>query len=281
VVLFHFAEEKDMKVPYALIFCWLVSVCASAQGQQSPTVKATPQEWDRWKWTREAWTGDEKPYLRIRQQIDRLIAQGNNPEELAKKYKTQAKSWMKPLDQYRWSYAAYEAARKVNFKGQARRLQDIQDALQEAAFANPPRSYEYARLRFLSMVRLAPYNKLKVVGKRLVDENPKDYEVRFFYVAVLDAGLSIQDEKESLQHANALIKALPKKPTVYSLMGEVYYKIWLRTSNPSDADKAIAYYKKFMAMAPKDHAFQEGARKQIFFIRKLQEHKAKRVKAVR
>ncbi len=183
---------------------------------------------------------------------------------------------MEPQAQFRWAYAAYEAARKTNFVNQHKTLRDIEQALQRAASVSPPRNYEYARLRFLAIARNSPYHNLKPVGERLVRRNPQDHEVRFYLVELLDPGLHSEEKQSALMHARFLAQALPEKPTVHSLLGSVYWRIWLKSKSPADADKAIAGYRKFLQTAPPNHPFRRGAESQIKFIRHMQERQANR-----
>jgi len=152
-----------------------------ATGTQKPTID--------WSWTTEEWTGNSQPYQQIQTEVQKLSEKKQLTNEVLQKQKVAAHQ--KPSDpqaQFRWGYAAWSvAAATPDLIERARLLKGVANALD---LASSPRTYEYARLRFIMEAREAPFNELKRVGQRLVERNANDHYVKYYLVAVLDPGKS-------------------------------------------------------------------------------------------
>ena len=255
-----------MKILQFLMFALALSANVSnSRGQAND--KSSIGQWspNEWAWTSEKWTGDGQPYLRMRQEIDQLITNGQNPDTLALQYKALAsKDSSNSQSQFRWGYAAYKTAAKPGALPSLK-LDGVEFALRRA---KEPRNYEYTRLHFLVVARLTPYHQLKELGTRLLRHNPKDDEVKFYLVSILDPGLYNTEKQQALKLAQELARSQPKRASTYSLIGETYLKVWIKSKSQGDADKSIAAYQQFLRLAPPNHQFRRQAQNWIKFLQK-------------
>ena len=254
-----------MKIRVSLLLVLLSATSNKAWAQTNYVPQVGKWSPHAWVWTTEEWTGDEKPYQRIRLYIDKFIAQGQKPDNLARKYKVLAqKDTSDPQAQFRWGYAAFRAAAKSATP--ELHLQGVENAFE---WTNSPRTAEFARVWFLVIARNSPYHRLSSVGERLVRRFPKEDELKFYVIKVLDPGLVASERPKSLKLARELVQSQPKRPSAYSVLGETYFKIWTKSKNPADANKAIAAYRKVIQIAPPNHPSCKEAQGWIKFIQRL------------
>lgn len=220
-----------------------------------------------WAWTAESWTRDDKPYLKIRQNIDKAVAGGQKPDALLTKY--QALAQKKPYDpqaQFRWAYAAWQARKAVDsYDQQYRRLWRTQRAF---ARVPSPHVYEYARLRFLVEAWFRRVPQFKGVGERLAHRNSNDYEVKYYLASILDTSPLAEERERALGYAKDVIRLQPKRPSSYSLLGGVYFSSWLKTKNRSDAEKAIAAYQQYLQLASPNAEWRPQAKRLIQILQR-------------
>ena len=223
-----------------------------------------------WAWTTEKWDASDRPYQQIRDNIWRSISSGQKPEILDAKYRALAKSeaYHPPYDsvaQFRWAYVAYQA---VIVNPQLIDHSDFAAATQALGYGPSPRSYEYARLRFLMEAMSWPDIHLKVAGERLLARVPDDFQVKYQLTHVLASGsTSSQNMNQAVLYAQQLVRAMPSKGRMYGLLGETYYTRWLSGKSSMDGDNAIAAYEKYLALAPPNDSFRHQAQ---YLIKKIQ-----------
>ena len=226
-------------------------------------------------WIIEMWTGKDAQYRQIRNNIDQRMARGEDVALIAYNLRKQLRHPLDTKEQFRWAYAAYQTVKHEKDTNPDQTIGDIVLALRNADHMNPPRSYEYSRLRYLAMVRAFPEYMLKPMGERLLKRNPKDYDVMFCQVVVLEPGVNKVDEATSLAYTRTLIKVQPNTPRPYRLLGDVYYKMWLNRVLHHSADepvvfnKALAAYNKALQVARPNDPFREKVKASIVNIQKL------------
>ncbi len=202
-------------------------------------------------WTTEAWTADEEPYTRIKNEILIAEAKGKSPDMMAMEYKVIAlQKQSDPLPRFRWAYAAYLTG--------IRSKPYSTDKLRQAAsglgvFTPSPQSYEFTRLRFLTESFLGEplnYPDLIIVGKRLARRNPKDMEVRVQLCQILSVGPTLADRQNAVTHAKELLSIKPKDFYYIGNLATVYNHLWSRTRKRSDRLAAIVAYRHYVRLAP-------------------------------
>ena len=235
----------------SLVFVYIVP-CVCAANRASVRM---PVANDQWNWAREGWTGDNRPYHRVRTEVNRAISQGQKFVKLMTKYKLLAQKSSKPLDKFRWAYVTYQAA----IKGSSFSDKELLHVMKSLRNISSPKTYDYIRLRFLIESRAWPFRQLKKVGERLAERNPKDYEVKYYLVKILNPGRYLSERQEALRYSRDLIRIAPKRLSAHTALGFTYFKIWLVTKNKDDGDKSIAAYRKYLELAPSNHNFRKQA----------------------
>lgn len=220
-------------------------------------------------WINAPWTEDDQPYQRIRDSVDRALADGHKPPDLLKQY--QAALAKAPSDyqaQFGYYYAAYKAATAPGANDPNIGLQ-ILGHLSTALIKSPyPHTYNYARLAFLC----GQYNwidpKMKSLALRLVRRDPNDYDVKFYAVSTLAANPAPADRALAVAYAQDLTQRYPKKPSVYGLLASLHYQAWLRTKDRNEAAHAIAGYRQYLQLAPPDFKFRKQAGEYIMQLQR-------------
>jgi len=266
--------QRGLKI--LVVSCVLSSVCtpvfAQRQDTRSPEelAKATEDGLKRqYGWATEAWSENtDKKYQAVRRSIDLQLRQGVPAAQLAQRFQPTRSQFNNPLIQFRWGYAAYEAMRASNFQDAAQ----IQSRLQWAAFTapTPPRSAEFARLLFLAHCRIGTYAPIKTLGERLVREFPDDFEVKWLAFHDLKPGRTIEHRRLALTWAKQLKKQQPKKPGINLLIPSIYDKVWAVEQTRPAANKAIAEYRTYLRITPRNDPQRAWAEKEIRFIQKFQ-----------
>lgn len=264
------------KALITLGFLVLNASVGTSQPEARTNPPAPPNDSAYWAWLSEPWTGSDKPYIRTRNAIDSALAKGQDPNALLGKYKVLSQS--KPRDpqaQFAWGYAAFRASRAEtrNFNESQRKLAGVSNAL---AVPLSPRSYQYARLRFLTMVESYILdNRLRKVGERLARRNPKDWDVKHGLIRVLvyTTRLETTEKRQALAYAQELLRLDPKRPKGYADLGTIYYASWMASNNKLDADKAVSAYKRYIRLVPPDDDSRQLAER---IIKRIQETQAKK-----
>ncbi len=215
-------------------------------------------------WINAPWTEDDQPYQRIRDSVDRALADGQKPTDLLKQYQA---ALVKAPGNYRaqfgYYYAAYKGATAAGASNSNIGLQILGNLFINLIRRQYPHTYNYARLAFLC----GQYNwidpELKAVGLRLVRRDPSDYDVKFYTVSTLGGSPVPADHDLAVAYAQDLIRRYPRKPSVYGLLAFVHYQAWLREKDPKEAAQAIAGYQQYLQLAPPDFKFREQAKRYI------------------
>jgi tetratricopeptide (TPR) repeat protein len=238
------------------------------------TANRAPVSVSTWAWTREPWTGDEKPYRRLRAVINTAIAKKQLTAKDLQQYKAQAaKKPVDPQAQFRWGYAAYELMlRTANPQAKAQYMKGVVDAL---SFPASPRTYEYARLRFLLEARNSPDPNLIGLSKRLLQRNPRDSYVKYYSTTLLRPSIPAE-RKQAIAHARQMIQRDPKKAKPHSVLGGIYFRSWMTSMSQADANQAIAAYRQYLKLAPPADTFRKSAEANIRMIQTIQSRRAKR-----
>lgn len=236
----------------------------------------------RYGWVNEPWTGDAKPYQDMKAEIDRSIFKGQKAEAITsalQKYKAEARKQPNDaLAQYAWAFAAYKTALidstlanpklKGKEEGEAQRqvVFPTLAALRRVAF---PRTYEFARLRFLLEVFEFPKSELSPVGRRVAERDPKDYKAIRAYLRVA-APKTPQERQQAIGFAQTLIRLHPQDPQYRAVLGSMYGRSYARTGNKQYKALAIAGYQDFLRMAPANDPFRPHARDMIEIYKEAQ-----------
>lgn len=242
--------------------CFVQAIIPSSSEQKNSTDS-------KWTWTDEKWNGNDTPYVKIRQSIDKAIAAGQKPDTLLKKYQVIGKAQpSNPQAQFQWAYAAWQARKAVDkYKDQYQKLSPVREVLVKVT---SPATYQYVRLRFVIEAWFFPASELKFVGERLIKRNPNDYDVKYYLVSILDTSTSSAEWKTALKYAKDLIRIDSKRSSAYSALGGVYFASWLKTKNKLHGKEAINAYRKYLVIAPKNAEWRAQAERLIKTIQKEQ-----------
>ncbi len=217
---------------------------------------------DGWAWAAQPWTGDDKPYQQIRKNIYNEIASGQNAEELLARYKAQAEA--KPADpqaQFAWAYAALRLSAFPGRQDTKVDLTGLPDALAGAPY---PRTYDYARIRFLAQASLRPMGQLEELGKRLAQRDPADVPVKFRLIQVLRQIPSPPENAQAVRLAEEFVKSDPQQLIYRATLANVYEDAFVDFgSKKSSGDKAIAAYQEYLRLASPDDPNREGVERTI------------------
>lgn len=230
----------------------------------SNNVPPSFMERTKWDWTNDKWTGDERPYVIARRQIDQAYAEGKSPELLIQKYREATEKgprihaastlFYDPLACYRWAYAVWKTiTSKSPLREQGRHMSGVAEAL---ASASSPHTYEYTRLRFFLAAWYIPSYRLKNVGLRLLKHSPSDLDVKYQMVNVVSSSVTPENNRLAFTYARELVHLRPQRPSSYAALGGAYDDSWEFLGNSADAPKAIAAYQHCLAMMPPDTSWR-------------------------
>ncbi|HEX8234504.1 MAG TPA: hypothetical protein VF600_00960 [Abditibacteriaceae bacterium] len=241
------------------------SYCAATE--ELHVLPVTRQHPPGWEWTNEKWMGNDRPYRDLRRSIEQAVKRTNQRDVavLVEKYRKRAVAHpVDPKAQFAWGYATLEGRRKgytIN-RDVARR---VSLALTDAT---SPKTYQYARLRFLMTMHWGTYPQLKSLGQRLLLREPRDNEVKYYVVRLLSSG-SGKEKQQAMNYAQELVRLQPKWSGSYSALGEVYREIFFTNKDLAAGDKAIAAFRKSIQLMPPD-SNHENTDYLIKIIRKWQ-----------
>ena len=274
--MLHQSASRRCAMVYSLILIYLCApaVAATEKTQIKRMSKVTmAQAYDDFSWTREAWTGDDKPYQQARTEIEGQFIDAKNPELLLQNYKTDAlKSPHDTLAQFRWACAAYTYASKKTVKDEVG-FRILPSVILALASVPSPHTYDYDRLRFLiqSFAIVVPY-QLKSIAERLLKKNPEDALVKYALAALLNNSNNSRDRVMAMVYAQQLVNKYPKDAKYYSLLAGFAYTTWFRSKTQTDANKAIAAYQRYLDIAGPDELFRENAQFYVKDIQQMQDH---------
>lgn len=205
---------------------------------------------DGWGWAAQPWTGGDAPYQKIISDINKDLDKGQKPDALIAGYKAKADASPKdPQAVFGWAFAVWRVATwSDEYRKRYSDFTDLPDALAGASF---PRTYSYARLRFLIQAQVRTMPQLQELGERLVKQNPKDNDVKYQLIHVLRQTPARPENQEALKLAQELVQSDPKAALYYQVLGSVYLDAYIDFGfNKADGDKAIAEFQKELELRP-------------------------------
>ena len=217
-----------------------------------------------WSWLTEKWNGDDRPYLHTVAGIDKISNRKTLLSLLKTYQRQQAQQPQSALALFRLALVVYNLASEptVSYAEgyQELGIEKINIAFQQVP---SPRTYSYARLRFLIASYIMPIDLLKTVGERLLKHNPTDSDVQFYLVRNHTAASQASERARGIACAQDLVRKFPARAAFYSLLGFVYHASWIYTHSKSDALKAVSAYRRYLDLAPADATFRTGAQDMI------------------
>jgi len=257
----------------------LLPICVNAQVRHQTTKASTDAivvstlehkyRWLKdWGWTKAVWPKTNDVYLNIRLKLDNELAAHKDTDALTLKYARYAGQHPHdPQSLYRWGYVTFALATQRGSGPESRKnkLQDVREAF---PFARVPNSFEYSRLRFLVYAQNYGFQQLVPLGERLLRQQPNDFDVNYYLVVCLNNyDRDSPNQQKALLYTQKLIRQKPNVPSVYALLGAVYYRLWFYTREKKYADNAIIAYQKYLQIAPSSYQFRKNAQDNIEWIR--------------
>lgn len=221
--------------------------------QSYASLMANPHE----AWLTEPWTDDNTPYMRSRQTLDALNNKHLITVGLMNGYRL---SYLEhkddPKEAFRWAYATYLMLHStVVFPHE-----DIAHSAILDRFPKPsPKTYDYARLRFLLAVQGIAKPKYKEIAARLYKHDPNDVKITASYARVLSMTNTQEDKQKALSLARKLIRQDPNDSKHETLLGSIYFISWYSAHEAQDRILSIQAYQAFLRMAPRDDPFRSQA----------------------
>ena len=257
-----------MKKKRFFVFALFILAFSPVMAQKQPgyLVKSRYYAPKSWAWMKEAWNGNNAPYMKARKELDPIRNANKNRPVLLQKVRDQYNHNPKDsLALFRWAYVAYWSPSTL-------KESERYDILRAFDRAPSPHVYEYTRSRFLFQSKASLDPKLKEAGARLIEHDPTD-RVNFLCQAiVLSCSDSLDDRKMAVEYAVALYNESPRNPTYASTAGSTYLDLWDKTKNVKDAETAIKYFQAYLKIAsPTDNYISEAKR----FIKIIQDELAK------
>ena len=227
-------------MPYRILLLVACLLLAQKGYSQPPAILRA-----EYAWTREAWTGNAKPYQAIQQRMVEMVREHKNTAALARQYgKLTGKQLASdPLAVYQWAYAAWFIS------GNAEDTQAERSRAMTALGKVPsPHVFEFDRLRFLLLCSDCPDVNLRTLGDRLLRRYPEDYWVILFHIQNLDSIANTKEREKAFALCAYLTKKYPKDPNGYTVLAFTWRHIGWATHKKADADRAIAAYRKAIAL---------------------------------
>ncbi len=222
---------------------------------------------DGWDWASSYWTGDDKPYQKLREDIYNRLVAAKDAQSLLDQYDAEAKAKPKdPLAQFAWGYAALRTPALAGHESVTVDVSGLPDTLAAAPF---PRTYNYARLRFLAQAQVRPNAQLEDLGRRLLKRDPTDPAVMYQQISVLEQTPARPQNTEALRLAKRLVEAYPSQTAYLQKLGNVYEEGYMDFGfHKADADAAISVYQKYLQLAPPDDPARAGIERTIAVMRR-------------
>ena len=214
-------------------------------------------------WVNQRWTGEERPYLKIKADIDTAVAHGTTPSILADRYPHPMQpNTLDPAGWFGCAYATQLVLETQHRGGQIIPLYNLRRI--------PADCYPVARLRFLLTQELEPNNDhlyLVPLAKRLLKRDPNDYPVRRALIHALcsrPSGLP-----EALRLAEDDVERAPMNPERHRTLAGVYEDMYIHTRghNAAFRQKTVKEYEAFLKYAKPNDYFRPRAVQLIHFVR--------------
>lgn len=227
-----------------------------------------------WRWSKVKWDNDQA-YEKVDISFGERMKAGVMPSTIARKSDF-PNLLNDSLKQYEWALASYEDAKRLSFPPGS--LRPIEVRLSYIAQLNTPHSQRFSRLYFLVQVRQFPNEKLADVAKRLLKAFPRDFEIKWFAVKVINPGMRPQDRQLCIRLAKELQKLAPNKPESGFLLAGVYERIWYSTWMREDCQMAIEQYRASIRTSKSDNPRRKSAEDRIKWMQTMQPILEKNIK---
>lgn len=220
-------------------------------------IKAKHQETSGW--INQKWSLNDKPYLAAQNQVDVQLQNAKDKTKVVDTYVQQWKSKPKnPLSFFTYAYATYQT-----LPLESNQLSSSLNRLSQGFQSLPTQpSYHYSRLRFLVETRIFPHPDFKPLAKRLIQVKPTDKGVLYYSINLWDTTRP-EERSMALKVVQTLLKLEPQRPSVQAAAGWVHYRIWLSTKSKEEAEKAKAYYVRYLEIAPQTDSFRPHAQRLV------------------
>lgn len=265
-------RKRDSVLAAALLLA--TAACAS----QVRAHRVKPIDPDKipvqYAWTKEQWTGDERPFTNVRKEIDAAIKAGKDRRSIYYEYsKRSQENFNDRRAAFARAYAKYRAgAIKLTEPSEL----GANSAEARLADMGRPYTYEYMRVRFLLEVSESPFAYYKRLGERLLRRNPDDYDVIYCQMNVLEPGVSDEDDAQVLVLANQLSRLRPKDPHTDFALGWAYERRYMGSEGQSDFDNAVVAYRQSIGKSTAKIDMRPAAEYQIKFLNTLRNQIEKR-----
>ena len=275
-------------MPGLLVGLLLLSAGVGVNALQA-NVEEVPQlsYTDSMEWTKETWKADDAHFSGLENQVKTQLSQTKQPLEVVKSYRRVALANLSKTDAvFRWGYASYLAARKVQTQEE---LTDVWQSLYPALLRpalpldyqykppfsemypkpDSPHSYRYTRLLFLVAVeRYVPDTKSRDLfldlSNRLLQRDPKDKEVEFQRIEMLlgmpwgsrESKIIAEDSwRKALDYSKKAVNRNPKNLAFLAQLAKAYRFQW--DGKNSYGEMSIATYRKYLALAPPNDPYRK------------------------
>ena len=233
-------------------------VFSSISGHTQPASASTSPSY---LWAVEKWT----PQADVPFAAQEVILRKASQVQLVQVTSTQLTTAPKSEEIYRLGLAGYLLRMKFKDSEGEAAIQQAFNAMQQI---KPSKSYRFARLRFLLTARRGRYPELRKVGVRLARKDPQDYDVRYLLVNLLRPEMSPQDKNLAFQLIDEMKKIQPNRPSLQSIEGGVYYRLWLKNRDENNRRLTLVKYKRFLQLAPQSDSFRPQAQRIIAQLEK-------------
>jgi hypothetical protein len=222
-----------------------------------------------WRWVNTPWIASDPAYSKATIDIGRLSPSGL----ISYRDKARQDVLQNPDDRlsiYKWALSTFESAPGAGLGTDDPLRYPVMMALQSLA---PPYNYELARMRFLFILSFCNEANLIPLGERLLNRNPRDFPVKFGFVGCLMSSyLRRPDtavEQRMLRLAEELVAEGHDPAICHGLLAGVYETLWEKNGYARPfANSAIAEYREYLLLAPRDDPFHSGALTMIGIIQK-------------
>ncbi len=248
--------HQQVKLSLVLIACLLVVPVQVAKVNSAPLSKSDLDQARAslaryYAWFNAPWTINDSAYQNIRNTIDHDLVRGQKPTVILQRDKEIAEQQPNnPQAIFAYGYGVYKAATLPNAINGDEAFQEegkVYDAWEKV---HAPHTYNYVRLMFLQQSLSAPTPELIPAGKRLLARNPDDYEVEYGLAVVANVSAKPSDRSQAVAYQQDLARRFPNDPRQYRLLAAIYRITAIRTKSEAEADKSIAAFQQYLALAP-------------------------------
>lgn len=265
--------SKWIRAYVVLISCLLIVSGAIIRADSNPLSKsdldkARASLAKDYAWFNAPCTDNDRPYHDIRDGIDHALATGQKPAVMLQQYETAARQQPNNSQAvFAYGYAVYKAATLPNAISENEAFQEEGKVYYAWEKVHAPHTYNYARLMFLHWSLTAPTPELIPLGKRLLARDPNDYEAEYGLAVMANVSPKASDRSQTVAYQQDLARRFPNDPRQYRLLAAIYRVTAIRSHNQAEADKSIAAFRQYLALAPE---FRVQTQENIRLIQELQ-----------